>query len=174
MSAQNADRKFDMSLVYAVAKRCGAGYLQVLVCSPFSADIVPFPTLFWLTCPYLARKCGELESRQKISELESVFEQRESEVKRWHEEYSTLRAELVTPETEGTVKKKSESMWNSFVSSGAGGMNWRDAPSAVKCLHLQTAGYLGMGWHPAEDSLKSMLGNFECDNCICNSSQREA
>ena len=33
-------------------------------------DISVFPTLFWLTCPYLKRVVGQLESKAAINELQ--------------------------------------------------------------------------------------------------------
>ena len=165
---QNAGKKFDISVVHAVAKRCRAGYPQVVVCLPFPYASQPFPTLLWLTCPYLMKKCGELESQRKISELEDIFKLRKSEVDKWHREYSSLRAELITRETENLIKGKSDRMWNTLMSSGAGGMDWHKAPSAVKCLHLQIAGYLGMKWHPAEDYLTAEFFTFECGQRLCD------
>ena len=50
-------RVFDPRLVMGVSCRCRLGYPQAVVCRPFFKSR-PFPTLFWLTCPYLSYACG--------------------------------------------------------------------------------------------------------------------
>ena len=153
LKERNKNRRFDLSIVYAVAARCSFGFPQVLVCRPHRRKGSPFPTLFWLTCPFLDRKCGELESLQKISELEEVFKSKKTEVALWHERYIFLR--------------KSISLKDIDISTGVGGINWHDVPYAVKCLHLQTATWLGLRYHPALDWLKEQLEVTECDCGTC-------
>lgn len=150
---RNIRRRFDLSIVYAVAARCRFGFPQVLVCRPERRGGSPFPTLFWLTCPYLDRKCGEMESLHKIGELEEIFRTREDDVALWHQKYALLR--------------KSISVTGIDIPTGVGGINLQEAPYAVKCLHLQAATWLGWGYHPAEDWLKKELGRLECSAGQC-------
>ncbi|MGD9666864.1 MAG: DUF501 domain-containing protein [Synergistaceae bacterium] len=150
---RNSRRRFDLSIIYAVAARCSYGFPQVLVCRPYRRGGTPFPTMFWLTCPFLDRKCGELESLRKIGELEELFRIRHNEVCRWHEKYALLR--------------KSLSLKGSDMRTGVGGINWHDVPYAVKCLHLQVATWLGWRYHPAEDWLNEQLEVTECACGIC-------
>ena len=42
---RNIRRRFDLSIVYAVAARCRFGFPQVLVCRPERRGGSPFPTL---------------------------------------------------------------------------------------------------------------------------------
>lgn len=154
---RNSHRRFDLSIVYAVAARCSFGFPQVLVCRPHRRGGTPFPTMLWLTCPFLDRKCGELESLQKIGELEELFRDRQTEVSLWHERYVLLRHSISEEDIDIPV--------------GVGGINWRDVPYAVKCLHLQVATWLGWGYHPAADWLREQLEVTECTCGICGKTE---
>ena len=155
LTAQMKNRRFSMSLVYMVAHRCSFGFPQVIVCCPVSDKGSPFPTMFWLTCPYLNRVCGELESLQKIKELEEVFKQRIDDVTEWHKSYSALRCAL------------NPSAFNISSSCGVGGINYKETPFAAKCLHLQTGTWLGLGAHPASDWLRQNIASIECSDACC-------
>ena len=50
-------RRFDPSLVLGTGPRCRFGGVRVLVCAPL-AGLRPFPTTFWLVCPWLVRRAG--------------------------------------------------------------------------------------------------------------------
>ncbi|MEG1799920.1 MAG: DUF501 domain-containing protein [Synergistaceae bacterium] len=152
----------------AVAKRCRHGHPQVLLCKPLSESMEPFPTIFWMTCPYLDKKCGELESEHKIRELESLLSGNEEEIKKFHTEYTDLRMSLIPAAQKETLNTKYPKMMEKMLTVGVGGINWHEAPSAVKCLHLQTATWLGCGHHPSEDWLKSELGDIECADSKCD------
>ena len=162
---QMRNRKFDTSTVIAVAKRCGHGFPQVIVSSPVSKNGSPFPTLFWLTCPFLDRRCGELESEHMIAELEKLFVQIPAQVQKMHRDYAALRlcaAAKAVPSFDETKIRET------VLTLGVGGIDTRSAPNAVKCLHLQTATLLGMGEHPAEQWLIRKLGPLECEAGKCS------
>lgn len=161
------NRKFDFSHTYAVGKRCSKGHPQVLVCKPFGEGLKPFPTLFWLICPYLEKRCGVLESEQNVHEVEKLFAEELDSVNDWHCKYRDIRNSFLTSEIKGKIKEKNPALLNSIENYGVGGINWHIAPSAAKCLHLQTATLLGMKEHPAYDLLISMLDSLECENKDC-------
>jgi len=162
--ANSSSRKFDTEFVYAVAKRCRHGFPQVLACRPFMTDGTPFPTLFWLVCPYLDKCCAELEAEHKIPELERELEKYAEDVKQWHKEYAKLRKKL-TETADLNCVKNLEAILKSFEKYGVGGINV-EKPCTAKCLHLQTATMLG--WkHPCAEWLLSQLGETECKNCEC-------
>jgi hypothetical protein len=52
-----------------VAARCRFGRPAVLEQAPYDADGVPFPTLYWLSCPVLVEAVGRLEGAGGIEEL---------------------------------------------------------------------------------------------------------
>jgi len=128
---------------------------------------IPFPTVFWLTCPYLDRKCGEIESRQKIRDLENIFKEKIPEVIEWHKRYSTLRLNVLGNEVTTGILEKNRSIRDIILCSGVGGIDWKEAPFAVKCLHLQTATWLGWNYHPASGWLSEQIGSTECADNMC-------
>lgn len=167
LRGQMRGRKFDSSAVLAVARRCRHGFPQVVVSSPISSSGAPFPTLFWLTCPFLDHRCGELESEQRIAELEAVFAAIPEEVEKMHRGYAALRLSLAGGEKSQAFVNMSDGMRRTIAEYGVGGINWQDAPQAVKCLHLQTAAWLGMGAHPAREWLAEKLGALDCAGGRC-------
>ena len=162
LASQMRNRKFDPSSVLYVAARCGMGVPQVVVSSPLSKDGAPFPTIFWLTCPWLVQRCGELESLRKISELEAEFRRASGAVELWHRRYAALRLSLLTEGQRSHLTGLGDGMRRTLEESGVGGIDFAAAPFAAKCLHLQTATMLGMREHPAKDWLASELGALEC------------
>lgn len=166
MSALNAGRRFDMSVIYMVARRCGHGFPQVIVCYPFLGG-TPFPTTFWLTCPYLDRKCGALESEQQIACLEKILDAKKEEVSAWHGQYISIRKSLLGAEAAAELAEKSPELIKPIFENGAGGINYRENPAAAKCLHLQTAAWLGVGCHPAAAWLDERLCGLECPEGQC-------
>ncbi len=65
---RNSRRRFDLSMIHSVAARCSYSFPQVLICTasqkggPLSYNVLADMPIF------LDRKCGELESLQKIKE----------------------------------------------------------------------------------------------------------
>lgn len=166
LAAQNRGRRFDVATVSMIAVRCGHGFPQVVVCHPFLRG-EPFPTLFWLTCPYLDRKCGELESEQRISSLEEILSARSESVIAWHKEYIALRKSMLDPDKAQKLAAGSQGLLRFISETGVGGINFRDNPHAAKCLHLQAATWLGMRRHPASDWLEKLFSVLWCESARC-------
>ncbi|MCK4778309.1 MAG: DUF501 domain-containing protein, partial [Actinomycetia bacterium] len=53
-----------------VVRKCESGYPQVIMNDLLDMDNKPFPTLYWLTCPYLIKRISRLESDGMIKEIE--------------------------------------------------------------------------------------------------------
>ena len=164
---QRRGRRTDSSDVLYVAARCRFGCPMVVVSSPVSSDGRPFPTIFWLTCPYLNRRCGELESAQQISELEKLFQEDPQKIKAYHSRYAKLRMGLLTAGQQQKLPEMNDGVRRVITESGIGGINWKDGTAGAKCLHLQTATWLGMGEHPYEEWLRGAIGEAECPDGIC-------
>ncbi|MCF0247177.1 MAG: DUF501 domain-containing protein [Synergistes sp.] len=174
LKKQMKGRKFNLDSVLAAARRCKYGFPQVIVSSPVSSAGTPFPTIFWLTCPFLDHRCGELESEQKISELEKIFAEIPESVEKMHREYAELRMSLIEGEDRCKFSNMSEGMRSAVKECGVGGIDSKAAPNAVKCLHLQTATWLGMRKHPAQEWLEWEIGDLECDCACCEYRSSEA
>lgn len=168
LKGQNRGRRFSVENVIAVAKRCRHGYPQILLCKPLSGAMEPFPTIFWMTCPYLDKRCGELESEHKIHDLEELLAAKEDEIKKFHMEYIDLRMSFISEREKDILTTKYPKLKEKLLKVGIGGINWHEAPFAAKCLHLQVATWLGCGRHPAGDWLRLELGETVCRDSKCD------
>lgn len=145
---------------FSVAVRCPHGHPQVLRVAPL-VDGRPFPSLYWLSCPFLCRAVGGLESQGWVGRLESRVaddqELREA-LSRAHEEYIAAREELVTPELRRT---------SALAGRGIGGISDR---RRLKCLHVHVAHALA-GTNPIGEIVLEMLPARVCSptNAICSS-----
>lgn len=167
LSGSNRNRRFDLSIIHAVARRCRYKHPQVLLCRPLGEE-GPFPTTFWLTCPYLAKRCAELESEQQIALLEEILASRREETDKWHRAYARLRKKTLNALSAEQLPAKQTARLYSVLDKGAGGIDNAKNPGAAKCLHMQVAAWMGMGWHPAADWLEQRLGALcECDGEYC-------
>ena len=170
LSARYSDNKqrFDASLA-AGCVRCRFGKVQVLVCRPFGRKGRPFPTTFWLVCPYLSHKAGVLESQGGVRELEAAI----TDLHEWRKYnllYQGVRLGLM-----GTVRRRfmfrhQRKIYRSVMRSGVGGMKQTDTIS-VKCLHLQAASFIGLGRHPGGKWLKAQGLCYDCggEHSCCQS-----
>ena len=164
LSGRYSDNKqrFDPSLI-AGCVRCRHGGIQVLVCRPFSVRLRPFPTTFWLTCPYLVRRAGMIESQGGVRELEEYMT-RNNMLHEWREynlQHQAVRFGLMGESFRRYMCRYQAKIFRSVMCSGIGGMKLGENIT-VKCLHLQTAAYIGLGRHPGSEWLKSkgLCGDF--------------
>lgn len=131
--------------VLGVAKRCTHGFPQVIVNRPIIMeieDISVFPTLFWLTCPYLKKVVGQLESKAAINELQQRIADQPtfaSQVEKDHQTYAELRQSLIPDEVLKALAKNYPNRLEVIVETGVGGIRGRDG---VKCLHTHLADFL--------------------------------
>lgn len=150
ISEQMGRRKFDPSILLGVASRHADGTPRVLVCASFKksatsdevAFIVPFPTNFWLSCPKISKKAGELEAHGGVKVLEEFI--RIGYFDEWAEYnklHAKIRRALAPPDM------------NIDMNLGVGGTRF-DGEVHVKCLHLQVASWLALGFHPGEKWLE--------------------
>lgn len=86
---------------WRVAHRCHLGVPMVVETHPRLEDGTPFPTLFWLTCPLLAKRASHLEAEgfmgaltQKLATDEAFATRQRSAVDR----YVSRRNELAPTE----------------------------------------------------------------------------
>jgi len=127
----------------AVAHRCPCGNPDVVVTAPRLGDGTPFPTLYYLTCPYASSEVGTLEAAGVMSQLTDRLRydaELAASYHRAHEAYLADRGRYgVVPEIENV---------------SAGGM-----PARVKCLHVLVAHALatGAGVNPLGDEALAML-----------------
>jgi hypothetical protein len=134
-----------------VATLCEYGYPQVIVNRPVSATlsgIEVFPTLYWLTCPYLRKEMALLEGQGLIAQ----FEQRIQEdpafaelVEQNHQTYAKRRLALIPTVVQENIKEEYSDRYRVLSETGVGGIR---SLEGVKCLHTHLADYLVHGENP--------------------------
>lgn len=119
-----------------IATRCPYGYPQVIVVHPL-VDGKPFPTMFWLTCPFLNKEIDRLEAKGMISELEERIRTDSRLAARLltaHRAYIEERLALLSEQERGYSEERG--MLEVITRRGIGGI--ADF-SRIKCLHLHVA-----------------------------------
>lgn len=111
---------------WRVAARCQWGRPSVIASPSRLADGTPFPTLYWLTCPWLIESVGALESAGLLAD--------------WNERTGAdvhLAAQLDATDTALRELRVHESGGEDACAS-VGVAGQRD-PARVKCLHAHVA-----------------------------------
>ena len=148
-------------------KYCSFGHVQVQVCRPWGRKV--FPTSFWLKCPYLVRLAGTIESAGGVRELEEyiVSHNLVHEWRKYNIIHQGLRVFLGGERMNEFVRRYRGRIFRDVMRGGVGGIRVGEGVN-VKCLHLQTASFIGLGFHPAGEWLKSKGLYGECDSCLCD------
>ena len=140
-------RRFDPSLILGSGSRCRFGGVRVLVCAPL-VGLRPFPTTFWLVCPWLVRKAGMVESEGGVWRFEEWLASRAPGGWRpYNREHQLLRLSLMSPSARKLLRRFRPGVWERLRLVGVGGIRYGDE-IRVKCIHLQTASWLALGRHP--------------------------
>lgn len=153
--------------VVAIAMDCSYGFPQVTVNRPLfrqGPNFEVFPTLFWLTCPYLVREVGKLEAQGLVKRFEERLTQDEELLEaylRAHEEYRCERLGLLSPEERAFLREAGA--WDAVETGIAGLRNL----SRVKCLHAQLAHFLARGRNPIGREVAGLLPALHCPDRIC-------
>ncbi len=131
--------------------RCEYGYPQVIVTRPVSAtqcNIEIFPTLYWLTCPYLHKELAILEGEGLVAHFEQKI-QEDPEfaalVEENHAFYAKHRLGLVPTVVRKNLKEEYPDRFRVLAETGVGGIR---GVEGVKCLHTHVADYLAQGKNP--------------------------
>ncbi|MCA8956685.1 MAG: DUF501 domain-containing protein [Planctomycetes bacterium] len=129
--------------VIAIAARCPAGHPSVIASGGLQRHgdrLVPFPTLYWLTCRQLVRAVSRLEMRGLIAELEQELAADPELLRQLaedHRDYARSRWELLAPEDREAAR--AAGLTDDLQQRGIGGLvKW----NTVKCLHLHVAHHL--------------------------------
>lgn len=113
---------------------------------------VPFPTLYWLTCPDISRSIADLERKGFVKKIEEeIMQDKTLREQLWvsHETYANERWNLLTDEDRQSLTPRMASMLRE---SGISGTNLTalvhmrdDQIPSVKCLHSHYAYYRSGG-----------------------------
>jgi len=162
---QMKGRKFNSDLLLGVASRCLFGKPQVILCKSLFNGI-PFPNNFWLSCPVLVKIAGQLESVGGVKELgEYIKENYKADWETYNKLHTKIRIDLANKSELDILKQKNSSLYNNFCDDniGMGGIKF-NKEIQVKCLHLQIASFLSLGFHPGQDWFKEKISSFFLNN----------
>jgi uncharacterized protein len=152
---------------YSIVQRCPHGFPRVLRVPPL-VDGAPFPTLYWLSCPFLCRAVSDLEAAGWVSRLERrVAEEPElrAALERAHDAYIAERRRFLSAGAEEVLAESGR--LRLLDERGIGGIADR---TRLKCLHLHVA-HAVVGENPIGSVVLGMLTLTACpgEKAICSS-----
>ncbi|MDR3265680.1 MAG: DUF501 domain-containing protein [Synergistaceae bacterium] len=164
------ERRFDPALVLGTGSRCRFGCPRVIVCAPLQ-KFSPFPTTFWLTCPWLGRLIGAVEADGGVAKLESWIERHEfREWVSFNMTHQSLRVALLSAATARFLRRCRARLFERLRGGGVGGIQYRDPRAErevhVKCIHLQTASWLALRRHPGAPWLEEKGLGGDCGGAM--------
>lgn len=147
--------------ILAVAARCRFGRPSVVVTAPVipgpRAQVRPFPTTFWLTCPYLVEAVSRLESAGWIARISQEIKAQPASLEQLREAHrgaARLRAGLLGAGAARRLQQLSPQAVARLRQVGVAGSRDFDA---VKCLHAHLADHLGRGGNPVGRRVVALL-----------------
>ncbi|TLM98604.1 MAG: DUF501 domain-containing protein [Actinobacteria bacterium] len=138
---------------WRVAVRCSHGFPSVIASPSVLADGTPFPTLYWLTCPFVAETASAEESAGGCSAWASRLAATPSLAETMRAADAALR-DLRATESGGTD------------SCGSVGIAGQRDPLATKCIHAHAALALAGLADPIGTELLERTGR-ECTDARC-------
>lgn len=138
-----------------IVRYCAYGFPVVIKSFPILNE-KPFPTLYWLTCPFLREKISKMESVGWIKKYESIMTKSDEFFNLQIKAHEMARKYLTDILPNDDLKVR-------FL-GGMGGI--RDY-NYVKCIHMHVAYHLGGIENPVGRSTLSLIESTECDNAFC-------
>ena len=124
-------------IILGTPRRCGWGAPQVLMCAAEKTSL-PFPTTYWLSCPFLTRIAACLEAENGVRSTEKLLESRVGEWAHFNMSLAKLRLSVMRPERKNFERRYARRRFDALRRGGVGGIA-RSARPTVKCIHLQIA-----------------------------------
>ena len=121
---------------FAVSVRCSYGYSQVIRVHPVVHG-KPFPTLYWLTCPFLSNEIDHMEAAGWVKQLEARMIEESglrTAMQAAHRRYCRQRDRLLALEEKAGLE--ADGTMVGLSGRGIGGISDWDR---LKCLHLHVA-----------------------------------
>jgi hypothetical protein len=114
---------------------------------PVSLILEPFPTIYWLTNPSLKRAISIIEDTHLgVPTLEKRLTADDvAQMKAAHEKYAAHRLSLITEADRASIESDYPHFLAKLASTGIAGIDYRDNPGRIKCLHAHSAHYLANG-----------------------------
>ncbi|MDR3230184.1 MAG: DUF501 domain-containing protein, partial [Synergistaceae bacterium] len=126
VARQMRERRFDSALILGTGSRCRFGCPRVIVCAPLR-KFLPFPTTFWLTCPWLTRLSGTIESEGGVAKLGSWIESRApGQWVPFNMFHQLLRMALLSPSAARFFRRYRARLFERLRGGGAGGIQYQE------------------------------------------------
>jgi hypothetical protein len=151
-----------MSNKMEVSSFCKYGYPTTIKNYPIM-NRKPFPTMYWLTCPYLNEEISRLESQNFIDKIQNKIDENEEmlhELKNAHKSEIKHRLDIIKDE----IEELPYPMQKSLKEKGIGGIS---DFKYVKCLHLHFASYISGNDNPIGREVDQLLEKRYCNSCVC-------
>lgn len=139
---------------WSIAARCAYDRPTVILTAPRLADGSPFPTLYWLTCPWLKREVDRLESAGATAAWAARLKAD-----------SPLAGALLSADAEYR-RRRTEAAGGQDPTPGKGIAGQAD-PAATKCLHAHVANALAGIDDPIGTEVLGSLDDTACRNDEC-------
>jgi hypothetical protein len=130
--------------------RCPYGFPAVTEQNPFGADGTPFPTTYYLTCPWLAAGIARLEAEGGVAAWSRAAA--EDPGLRTSLERADADQRALRPELDGGI---------------AGSRN----PGALKCLHAHAAFALARPGYALGERIVEAAGDRWCPDARCRAAE---
>ena len=173
-----SDRKqrFDSGLILGCSRRCRFGHVQVIACAPVSyasrSRSRLFPTSFWLVCPYLTKLAGRVESHSGVSDLEAYIISHGfiHDWVQYNMRHQVIRSGFLNIYARKFMMRYRPGIFRNLMRGGVGGTKYKAGEVNAKCLHLQTASFMALNYHPGSVWLKSHGLCLDCGENLCKTS----
>jgi hypothetical protein len=130
----------------------------------------PFPTTYWLVCPYLTRTVGVIEAENGVASLRDALRSDPGALQAYHGLHARIRLAMLPDARKRFLRRYRKPIYRALARGGIGGIAWRAGEAGVKCVHLHAASYLALGFHPASRFLDERVGRWSCrdGDCLSN------
>ncbi|MCL4078402.1 DUF501 domain-containing protein [Coriobacteriia bacterium Es71-Z0120] len=139
---------------WRVAARCRYGFPQAIETEPVLPGGEPFPTLYYLTCPYLVEAASAAESEGELARFDARASTDAAFAARMREAH------------EEVVSRRAAAARGSDPCGGVGAAGQRD-PLATKCLHARIATALAGIGDPVGEAMIERVGA-ACGDARCD------
>lgn len=121
---------------------CPFNYPAVILTAPYSKENGVFPTLYWLSCPYLVKSVARLEDKGLVRELTERLKRDaglQKELMEAHQNYAEARFSYLDNTEKECLSDKAPAILKVLREAGVGGIMDK---KGIKCLHTHLADYL--------------------------------
>lgn len=149
--------------VVRVVRRCSYGF-PVVIESKSILEGKPFPTVYWLTCPFLKYAISRIESLGGILKFENILSNSPELYAKHVEAHLKAQARAIE------LADKNVRVIKSLKKRGMGGLS---DFKHVKCLHMHVAYHFGGIENPVGRMVLSELEVQECESGLCENVVKE-